>query len=274
MRIPPEPITHRVLYDGIQALNYSLAKELVGKSPAHGLAYLNQEREETKALRMGSLIHCAVLQPELLNEKFVTAPECDRRTKEGKATWSDFIEHTAATPGMTIVSAEESAECHIIASAAKHALERMEVTFELTEFMFTTDHCGVQLKCAIDGVGSDGYLWDLKSTDDCSPAALLKTIRAYKYALQAYFYRLCFETAFERRLLGFRFLFVEKAPPYATAVVEIGPELMSYACSDFEKALQAYRECTTLGEWPAYGDEVQVIDIKPAASASTAITFA
>jgi exodeoxyribonuclease VIII len=174
---------------------------------------------------------------------------------------------------MTVVSYEESAECHLIASHAKLALERMEVTFEMTEFMFTTDHCGVQLKCAIDGVGTDGYLYDLKTTEDASPAGILKSIRAYRYNLQAYFYRLCFETAFERRVLGFRFLFVEKAPPYATAWVEIGPELMSYACSDFEKALQTYRECTTLGEWPAYGDEVQVIDIK-GPSTSTAITFA
>ena len=272
MRIPPDIIAHRVLYDGIQALNYSGSKELL-KSPAHYQAYLNQEREETKALRMGSLIHCAVLQPELLNEKFVTAPECDKRTKEGKAIWSDFVEHTAGTPGMTIVSAEESAECHLIASHAKLALERMGVEFEMTEFMFTTDHCGVQLKCAIDGLGTDGYLYDLKTTEDASPAGILKSIRAYRYNLQAYFYRLCFETAFERRLLGFRFLFIEKTPPYATAVVEIGPELMSYACSDFEKALQTYRECTTLGEWPAYGDAVQVIDIK-GPSASTAITFA
>jgi len=271
MRIPPEPITHRVLYDGIQALNYSGSKELL-KSPAHYQAYLNLEREETKALRMGSLIHCAVLQPELLNEKFVTAPECDRRTKDGKATYEAF--QASLKPGMTVVNYEESAECHLIAAFARQAIKRADVTFEMTEFMFTTDHCGVQLKCAIDGVGSDGYLYDLKTTEDASPAGILKSIRAYRYNLQAYFYRLCFETAFERRLLGFRFLFVEKAPPYATAWVEIGPELMSYACSDFEKALQAYRECTTLGEWPAYGDEVQVIDIKPAASASTAITFA
>jgi exodeoxyribonuclease VIII len=149
----------------------------------------------------------------------------------------------------------------------------MLVTFEMTEFMFTTDHCGVQLKCAIDGIGTDGYLYDLKTTEDASPAGILKSIRAYRYNLQAYFYRLCYETAFERRLLGFRFLFIEKTPPYATAVVEIGPELMSYAVADFEKALQAYRECTTLGEWPAYGDAVQVIDIK-GPSASTAITFA
>ena len=52
MRVQPDIIQHRVLYDGIQALNYSGSKELL-KSPAHYQAYLNQEREETKALRMG-----------------------------------------------------------------------------------------------------------------------------------------------------------------------------------------------------------------------------
>lgn len=269
MRVHPALIQHRVVYDGITALNYSGAKELL-RSPAHYQSYLNQEREETKALRMGSLIHCAVLQPELLNEKFITAPEVDRRTKEGKETYAAF--QSSLKPGMTVVSAEESAECHLIASHAKLALERIGVTFDQTELMFTTDHNGVQLKCAIDGVSGD-YLWDLKTTEDASPAGILKAIRAYRYNLQAYFYRLCYETAFERRMLGFRFLFIEKAPPYATAVVEIGPELMSYAVADFEKALQTYRECTTLNSWPAYPDDVQVIDIK-GASASTPITFA
>ena len=269
MRIPPDPIQHRVIYDGIQALNYSGAKELL-KSPAHYQAYLNQEREETKALRMGSLIHCAVLQPEALNDKFITAPEVDRRTKEGKETYAAF--QSSLKPGMTVVSAEESAECHIIASRARHTLERLGVEFDQTEFMFTTDYNGVQLKCAIDGIAGD-YLWDLKTTEDASPAGILKAIRAYRYNLQAYFYRLCYETAYGRRLLGFRFLFIEKQAPYATAVVEIGPELMSYAVADFEKALQTYRECTTLGEWPAYGDDIQVIDIK-GPSTSTPITFA
>ena len=269
MRIHPTPIEHRVIYDGIQALNYSGAKELL-KSPAHYQSYLNQEREETKALRMGSLIHCAVLQPELLAEKFVTAPEVDRRTKDGKEAYAAF--QSSLKPGQTVMTSEEYTEAHIIASAAKNALDRLEVTFDATELMFTTDYNGVQLKCAIDGVSGD-YLWDMKTTEDASPSGILKAIRAYRYNLQAYFYRLCFETAFERRMLGFRFLFVEKQAPYATAVVEIGPELMSYAVSDFEKALQTYRECTTLNSWPAYGDDIQVIDIK-GASASTPITFA
>lgn len=270
MRIAPDIIQHRVIYDGIQALNYSGAKELL-KSPAHYQAYLAKEREETKALRLGSLIHCAVLQPELLTEKFAIAPDVDKRTKEGKAAYAEWS--SSLKPGQTVVSLEENTEAHVVASHVRATLDRLGVTFEATEFMFTTDYNGVQLKAAIDAVAGD-YLWDIKTTEDASPAGILKAIRAYRYNLQAYFYRLAYETAFSRRLLGFRFLFVEKQPPYATAVVEIGPELMSYAVADFEKALQTYRECTTLDSWPAFGDDVQVIDIKAAASTAQPITFA
>jgi len=42
----PDLITERVIYDGIQALNQSGAKELL-KSPAHYQAYLARTREES-----------------------------------------------------------------------------------------------------------------------------------------------------------------------------------------------------------------------------------
>ena len=113
----------------------------------------------------------------------------------------------------------------------------------------------------------------IKTTDDASQAGMLKAIRAYRYSLQAYWYRLVYELATGRRPLGFRFLFVEKEPPFATAVCEIGPELMSYAIADFERAVNLYRECTASGVWPAFPDDVQVIDIK-GASTATPITFA
>jgi hypothetical protein len=115
--------------------------------------------------------------------------------------------------------------------------------------MYHVDYNGIPLKAAIDGVAGD-YLWDIKTTDDASAAGMLKAIRNYRYNLQAYWYRIVYELATGRRPLGFRFLFVEKEPPYATAVCEIGPELMSWAVSDFEKAISLYRECSASGVWP------------------------
>jgi hypothetical protein len=163
---------------------------------------------------------------------------------------------------------------HLVASSARFALKRLGVEFDATEVMYHVDYNGVPLKAAIDGVAGD-YLWDIKTTGagEATAAGMLKSIRSYKYALQAYWYRLVYELATGKRPLGFRFLFVEKEPPFACAVCEIGPELMSWAIADFEKAVNLYKECTASGVWPAYTEEIQVIDIKSTTTAAP-INFA
>jgi exodeoxyribonuclease VIII len=261
-------IHDRKEYRAFPALNQSAAKHLL-VSAAHYQAYINAPHEETKALRFGTYVHAAVLEPETLDDLYVTAPDCDRRTKEGKALWSEFA---TANAGKTILDAEEAGIGHLVAAYARLALKNHGVKFDETEVMYHVDYNGIPLKAAIDGVAGD-YLWDIKTTDDASAAGMLKAIRNYRYNLQAYWYRLVYELATGKRPLGFRFLFVEKEPPYATAVCEIGPELMSWAVSDFEKAVNLYRECSASGVWPAYPDDVQVIDVKTTTTA-TPITFA
>jgi len=263
-------IHDRKEYRAFPALNQSAAKHLL-VSASHYQAYINTPHEETKALRFGTFVHSAVLEPHTLNDLYATAPDCDRRTKEGKAMWSEFA---TANAGKTILDAEESAMGHLVASAARHALKVHGVEFDETEVMYHVDYNGIPLKAAIDGVAGD-YLWDIKTTGlgEATAAGMLKSIRSYRYALQAYWYRLVYELATGKRPLGFRFLFVEKEPPFATAVCEIGPELMSWAVSDFEKAVNLYRECSASGVWPAYPDDVQVIDVKSTTTA-TPITFA
>ena len=262
-------ITDRKEYRAFPALNQSAAKLLVSHSPAHYQAYIRTPQEETKALRFGTFVHSAILEPHTLDDLYATAPDVDKRTKQGKEDWAAFA---TANAGKTILDAEESALGHLVASHAKMALKHHKVAFGLTEAMYHVDYNGIPLKAAIDGVCGD-YLWDIKTTDDASPAGMLKSIRNYRYNLQAYWYRLVYELATGHRPLGFRFLFVEKEPPFATAVCEIGPELMSWAVADFEKALTLYRDCTASGVWPAYPDDIQVIDVKTTSTA-TPINFA
>ena len=261
-------IHDRKEYRAFPALNQSAAKKLL-VSPAHYQAYINTPQEETKALRFGTFVHAAILEPHTLNDLYATAPDVDKRTKDGKAAFAEFATLNA---GKTILDAEESALGHLVASHAKMALKRHKVAFGLTEAMYHVDYNGIPLKAAIDGVSGD-YLWDIKTTDDASAAGMLKSIRNYRYNLQAYWYRLVYELATGHRPLGFRFLFVEKEPPFATAVCEVGPELMSWAIADFEKALTLYRDCTASGIWPAYPDDIQVIDVKTTSTAAP-ITFA
>lgn len=266
----PIPIQSRVIYDSMQALNFSGCKELL-KSPAHYQAYLNQPREETKALKVGKYVHALVLEPEKAVTDFAVLPDdIDRRTKAGKEAYEAF---NAANAGKTVLSLEESQTAERTARTMTLIKNRLGVSFEFTELMFTTFINGVPVKCAVDAVGSDGYLYDLKSTEDASSRGFLKSVYAYRYDLQAHIYRSTFEAAFARRLRGFRFIVAEKDVE-AGAVYEIGPDLQTRAIVDWENALQTYKACTESNNWPGYPEEVQVVDSNKAAASATQINFA
>jgi exodeoxyribonuclease VIII len=148
------------------------------------------------------------------------------------------------------------------------------IVLSKTEVMFTTFLGDILVKCAIDGISDDGYIYDLKTCEDASPQGFLQAVRKYRYNLQAYFYRHAVESAFKCRVLGFRFIAVEKEPPYATAVYELGPELMTNAAFDFERVVRLYKDCTASGEWPGYQKEITTIDLAAKPSAATNISFA
>jgi len=266
----PIPIQSRVIYDSMQALNFSGCKELL-KSPAHYQAYLNNPREETKALKVGKYVHALVLEPDTAVTGFAILPEgIDRRTTVGKKAFEEFM---STAEGKTVLTLEEATTAERTARSMTLIKNRLNVTFEFTELMFTTFINGVPVKCAVDAVGSDGYLYDLKSTEDASPRGFLKSVYAYRYDLQAHIYRSTFEAAFSRRLRGFRFIVAEKDVE-AGAVYEIGPDLNTRAIVDWENALQTYKACSEANEWPGYSEEVQVIDSNKAATAATTINFA
>jgi exodeoxyribonuclease VIII len=41
-------------------------------------------------MRQGSLVDCLITEPAEYSKRYLVAPQCDRRTKEGKAIWSEF----------------------------------------------------------------------------------------------------------------------------------------------------------------------------------------
>jgi len=252
-------IKNRKQYKEIQALNYSGAKEIL-KSPAHYKAFLEKSGDsDSKALRMGSLTHAMVLQPEIVDLEFAVSPDCDRRTKEGKALYESFL---STSEGKTVLSGEEFGVCRNTSMSMFDALAANNVEFEHTELMLSCEYNGITLKCAIDAVGKDGYLYDLKTTEDASMREFKNSIFNYRYHLQAHFYMTIYHIAFGVKPKGFRFIAAEKKEPWAHAVYECGPVLQALGEEQFETAVTVYRACLTLGEWPSYGSDPQIIDIK------------
>ena len=249
-------IENREGYNALKALNYSGAKELL-KSPAHYHYSLTAERKETTALRVGSLTHAMILEPHVVSKKFIISPAFDRRTKDGKTAYEEFLKESI---GRTVVTEDEWDLSLSVSQSMAGIVSKLKVNFVATELMFVTEICGVTFKCAIDAIGDDGYIYDLKTAEDASPNGFLRAARNYHYNLQAYIYRMAYEMAFGERMQGFRFIVAEKEEPNLGACYQLGPEIMTSASFDFDKIVETYNKCSLLDEWPGYPDEVQTID--------------
>ena len=263
-------LNNRSEYQALAALNYSGAKELL-KSPAHYQTWLAEPSKDSAALRIGQAVHASVLEPGHYAADFAVAPDCDRRTKEGKEKYAEFQTLHA---GKVHLKQEEADLVGAVSAQIVITMHRLCIKPVHKEVPLAVSYNGVPLKSCIDIIGEDGYIYDLKTSEDASPRGFQQSVRTYRYNLQAYFYRLVADLAGMGRPLGFRFIVVEKAPPYAVAVYELGPNLTSYAIEDFERAVKLYADCTASGEWPGYSAEPQVIDVGAAPSAAQPITFA
>jgi hypothetical protein len=125
---------------------------------------------------------------------------------------------------------------------------------------------GVWCRAMVDNAPLDPRLplYDFKTTTDASPEGVVKAVAAYGYDVQAAFYLDTWRAATgeDRR---FRFVFVEKEPPFEVAVVELyrkpGDEAdwFDHANALARDARRIWGECLTSGQWPGYPARVAVI---------------
>ncbi|MDE7234713.1 MAG: PD-(D/E)XK nuclease-like domain-containing protein, partial [Ruminiclostridium sp.] len=52
----------------------------------------NPGEEQTPALLFGSAVHKLILEPERFYDEYAVFPACDKRTKDGKAMYHNFID--------------------------------------------------------------------------------------------------------------------------------------------------------------------------------------
>ncbi len=157
----------------------------IARSPLH---WKYAEREETPAMRIGSAVHCAVLEPERYATDYVTAPSCERRTKAGKEEWTAFEE---AHAGKVILTAAESAQCISMSTTMRaHPLVRDYLTAGEAEVsaLWVDSEFGVNCRARFDWLSASGMALYLKTTGDASPAAFAKTCANFRYHVQAAWY--------------------------------------------------------------------------------------
>lgn len=229
-------------YHKIKALSASSAKLLL-RSPLHYLAAMSNPREPSAAMRLGTLCHTLVFEPEKFEEEFAVAPRVDKRTKFGKEALANFEEEHE---GKIVIDEFQYEKAKAIAAAAlSHPMVMEYMVGGSAEATMLWEQYGVPCKARVDYLCGD-VMFDLKTCQDATPGGFSRQIGTFQYHLQAAHYANGYEAITGRPLNRFVFIAVESEAPHMTGVYEIdrpafqsGDVLMRKAAHAFKEAMSA-----------------------------------
>ena len=235
--------------------------DLIRKAPALYKWRRENPDEQTPAMRLGTLTHTAVLEPDRFPFDTIVRPEgIDRRTSAGKAAWAAF---EIQSDGREIITAEEMAKLSAIRDAVhSHPAAAKALAGRPTiEQSIFWDVDGIDCRCRPDAVTESGVIVDLKTTRDASPDGFAKSIAQYRYHVQAAFYCDGYRAAFGEAPKGFAFIAVETEPPYLVAVYVASSTMILRGRADYLDDLAKFRECRDTDTWPGYSSAPLTIDL-------------
>jgi len=229
--------------------------DLIDQSPAH---FKSSVRKETTAFKQGTAIHCAVLEPDELDNRYFFIPEkLDLRTTYGK---SKNQEYALKNEGKILLSLEEyQMLCGIRREVSKHKLASQLFDGGKPEVSFFSQIDGVDVRCRPD-YWNGSIVVDLKSTDCASEKQFKKSVINYRYFVQHPFY-VDVMASEGIDIDAFLFVAVEKTEPFGIGVFELDENFIEYGRLQYQKNLDTYKRCLDTGLWPCYPEHLQTIEL-------------
>ena len=218
---------------------------LDASTPAH---FKGAKRKETPAMRFGTLVHIAVLEPHNLELSYI-AIEGDRRTKAVKEKVAE-----AQNAGLEIVSVEDMDRARRIADAV-HALPDARALLEDPNRMIESTVLwrdrgdGIACRARPDLVAQNVCV-DLKTARDASPTGFADAAARLRYPVQAAHYMAGLEAAFTA-CDAFVFVAVEPEPPFAAAIYDAPKIVLSEGMARRDRALDLLTRCRAEQHFPA-----------------------
>lgn len=201
--------------------------------------------ETTPAMRLGTLTHLALLEPERFRQSIAIKPEgMSFASKEGKA-WKEAHE------GRDILTQDEYTTIHMMK-------ERMpaEVLAALTsgrsEVTVRNELNGIPVQCRVDHWNEiGGIAYDLKTIGAIED--IEREIPKRGYHIQARFYQRIIAKELNSNPPEFLLAFVEKASPFRWRIVHM-EEWESLADEKINDALHGIAARTKSGDWSDPGN--------------------
>lgn len=225
----------------------------IKRSPLHFKYEMENPPEPTPALIFGQALHKYILEPEGFWNEFAVAPAVDRRTKDGKAAWSEFIE---LSDGKTVISLddfESMQDMSHMVNLNKYARLLLSGKHEQS-FFWTDDMTGEKCKCRPDAMYETdeiGIIVDLKSCESAETESFMRDVVKFGYDMQAAMYRKGVEINTGKKW-GFVFIAVEKKPPYAVNILQADDLIFTRGNDLFRELIGIYHNCKETGDWYGY----------------------
>jgi hypothetical protein len=210
--------------------------------------------EATPALRLGSAMHCILLEPEQFEQRYAVAPEADRRTKAGKERYEEFVR---GSHGKTILSRDQTNLAQRMAEKVRTdpvARELLDGRMEQA-VRWTDTETGLPLKARWDIFGPPRVI-ELKSASDPRPEAMLRASHRLGYHRQAALYldaALALERHCEHRLIA-----VGTTEPHAVVVYRLTDDALQRGHEDNRRTLQQLARCKNENDWQQYPEIINL----------------
>lgn len=229
-------------------------------------------KKSSDALRMGSLVDCLTLTPELFDKEYLCEPKRVAITKDGKPHakgWQDPEQkaawEAAEARGITVLTPEELEKAKGIAGrATEHLAERglmLGKTFQSQVAMWVCLRSvgGVPLACPVVVTGmmdilplSGSSIWDLKTTSMPveNEVKIMYTLEDFHYGVQAALYTDMFNLCTGEQRDEFSFLFAGTGElPVMSREVTMQTEALEFYRAMYERWLVAFALAHATGDW-------------------------
>ncbi|MES0445018.1 MAG: PD-(D/E)XK nuclease-like domain-containing protein [Desulfobacterales bacterium] len=196
----------------------------------------------TPAMLLGTLVHCAVLEPEEFDDRYVVAPVINKRTNAGKAEWKEFVEANAAKAVLTME--EKDTAFYIARCVMAHSVARDLLTGGEAERVYSWENekFGVACKGKADYVNGN-IVVDLKTAQDASPGGFSRSCANFGYHMQDAHY------TEGSQCDQFIFVVVETTYPFVVEVYELDEDAKLIGRDKTDQALHRFQELNMFDLW-------------------------
>lgn len=251
-------------YHASKAVSNSMLSDL-NDSPAHCYALhfdpARPERVPTEAMRLGTITHTAILEPDLFRSKYTVKPEgLSLASKEGK-DWK------ASMVGLEVIASDE----YEMIRAQKAAVMRDQKLAEIlgsgkpeVSAFWSDKATGLLCRCRPDWIQFTGpnrvRVFDLKTTPDVTPDSVSKSVWSFGYHRQQAHYTRGLE-ACGLVVEEFVFGFVTKKYPFFAIPYVLDDETVAQGVEEVEELMSLFANCNRSGQWPLTGGGIQVVGL-------------